>query len=408
MGHWLAAGGEASTDDDGYAYLFDRDTGEYIDKLQPPSPRPHPNDRFGWSSVAVRDDKVLITASPDPALAGDLNDDGFVGSADLDIVRANWGATVEPGDLSAGDADGDGQVNSADLDVIRANWGAMWDPSSGCGYLFEVADAKLLQTFPQPQTAAYEFFGAAATVVGDEIVLAAPCASLAADESGAVYLFEAGIQTVRTDEDGLYEFTGLEDGTYRVRQRNTTNYATIQTLPGPDATIPAYQVEIDGSAIRASKDFGLSYAPKVVEGQEFVYEISSGTPQEAVNSGNPCEWSPPEGAYIGTVTGNIHPSKVDSGAHLQDWEIVSYNPRNAFRIDDSGRLFVNDSASLLFEKSCTWIIEVSVSDGTRRSLPQAVAVTVRDKAYSPEPIFVSGQVLYPDGGGLRPQRGPRR
>ena len=158
LGHWLAAGGEASTDDDGYAYLFDRDTGEYIDKLQPPSPRPHPNDRFGWSSVAVRDDKVLITASPDPALAGDLNDDGFVGSADLDIVRANWGATVEPGDLSAGDADGDGQVNSADLDVIRANWGAMWDPSSGCGYLFEVADAKLLQTFPQPQTAAYEFF----------------------------------------------------------------------------------------------------------------------------------------------------------------------------------------------------------------------------------------------------------
>ena len=246
------------------------------------------------------------------------------------------------------------------------------------------------------------FFGAAATVVGDEIVLAAPCASLAADESGAVYLFEAGIQTVRTDEDGLYEFTGLEDGTYRVRQRNTTNYATIQTLPGPDATIPAYQVEIDGSAIRASKDFGLSYAPKVVEGQEFVYEISSGTPQEAVNSGNPCEWSPPEGAYIGTVTGNIHPSKVDSGAHLQDWEIVSYNPRNAFRIDDSGRLFVNDSASLLFEKSCTWIIEVSVSDGTRRSLPQAVAVTVRDKAYSPEPIFVSGQVLYPDGGASDP------
>ena len=31
------------------------------------------------------------------ALAGDLNGDGFVGSDDLDIVRVNWGASVEPG-----------------------------------------------------------------------------------------------------------------------------------------------------------------------------------------------------------------------------------------------------------------------------------------------------------------------
>jgi len=57
-------------------------------------------------------------------LPGDLNGDGTVGSADLDIVRANWGATVEPGCLSCGDPSGDGSVGSADLDIIRANWGA--------------------------------------------------------------------------------------------------------------------------------------------------------------------------------------------------------------------------------------------------------------------------------------------
>ena len=57
-------------------------------------------------------------------LEGDLNGDGSINSADLDIVRANWGQAVPPGDLSRGDANGDGSVTSADLDIIRANWGA--------------------------------------------------------------------------------------------------------------------------------------------------------------------------------------------------------------------------------------------------------------------------------------------
>jgi hypothetical protein len=56
-------------------------------------------------------------------LPGDLNGDGMVGSADLDIVRSYWGATVIPGDLEVGDASGDGTVGSADLDIIRGNWG---------------------------------------------------------------------------------------------------------------------------------------------------------------------------------------------------------------------------------------------------------------------------------------------
>ena len=54
-------------------------------------------------------------------IEGDLNGDGFVGSADLDLVRANWGLSVT-GKIN-GDATGDGVVNSADLDVVRGNWG---------------------------------------------------------------------------------------------------------------------------------------------------------------------------------------------------------------------------------------------------------------------------------------------
>lgn len=63
-------------------------------------------------------------------LAGDLNADGMVGSADLDIVRANWGRHVPPGTLGEGDPSGDGLVGSADLDIVRANWGSSVGPAA--------------------------------------------------------------------------------------------------------------------------------------------------------------------------------------------------------------------------------------------------------------------------------------
>ena len=64
-------------------------------------------------------DAEVATLAVYPGLQGDLNDDGYVNSGDLDLVRGAWG-TTNP----AGDANDDGVVNSCDLDIIRANWGA--------------------------------------------------------------------------------------------------------------------------------------------------------------------------------------------------------------------------------------------------------------------------------------------
>ena len=63
------------------------------------------------------------------ALLGDLNGDGFVGSDDLDIVRAHWGEGVDPGCAVCGDPSGDGVVGGPDLDIIRANWGMRTSPT---------------------------------------------------------------------------------------------------------------------------------------------------------------------------------------------------------------------------------------------------------------------------------------
>jgi hypothetical protein len=60
------------------------------------------------------------------AQAGDLNGDGFVGQADLDIVLSQWGRGGDFGgpltDPRA-DASGDGFVGQADLDIVLAHWG---------------------------------------------------------------------------------------------------------------------------------------------------------------------------------------------------------------------------------------------------------------------------------------------
>ena len=72
---------------------------------------------------------ALLTVGHMLELEGDLNGDGLVGSADLDIVRGNWGMSVTGG-AAEGDPSGDGVVGSADLDIVRGNWGNSLGPAT--------------------------------------------------------------------------------------------------------------------------------------------------------------------------------------------------------------------------------------------------------------------------------------
>lgn len=58
------------------------------------------------------------------ALPGDLDGDWLVGVADLDIVLAHWGDTVDAGVLMQGDANGDSVVDQQDLDILLNHWGS--------------------------------------------------------------------------------------------------------------------------------------------------------------------------------------------------------------------------------------------------------------------------------------------
>ena len=70
----------------------------------------------------------------------DLDGDGLVASAELDIVRGNWGAQVTPGDRSKGDFSGDGVTDSTDLSIVRMHYGEVPAASKAVDAVFAATD----------------------------------------------------------------------------------------------------------------------------------------------------------------------------------------------------------------------------------------------------------------------------
>jgi hypothetical protein len=70
---------------------------------------------------------VMTLTPPPPPLVGDLDGDGFVGIADLNIVLGDWNQSVPPGNPLADPSD-DGFVGIADLNLVLGNWNAGTPP----------------------------------------------------------------------------------------------------------------------------------------------------------------------------------------------------------------------------------------------------------------------------------------
>jgi hypothetical protein len=79
-----------------------------------------------------------------PPLTGDLDGDGFVGIADLNIVLGAWNQSAPPADTAA-DPSGDGFVGIEDLNAVLGNWNAGTPPADNTA-VPEPASVLLLTT----------------------------------------------------------------------------------------------------------------------------------------------------------------------------------------------------------------------------------------------------------------------
>lgn len=145
QGHWLTGPGDSASEgpyvvnieDDHWRMFFDQPgagtklvpgqgTGIYIDSF---------DGMLTWGpasqiiSPAKRHLSILNLDQVGPPLVGDLNDDGFVGITDLNIVLGAWNQNVPPAD-GAADPSGDGFVGIEDLNVVLGNWNAGTPPTS--------------------------------------------------------------------------------------------------------------------------------------------------------------------------------------------------------------------------------------------------------------------------------------
>jgi PEP-CTERM motif len=80
-----------------------------------------------WMKVytGVIDNSPPLTDAP--VLAGDLDSDGFVGIADLNIVLGSWNLNIPPANPLA-DPSGDGFIGIEDLNMVLGNWNAGTPP----------------------------------------------------------------------------------------------------------------------------------------------------------------------------------------------------------------------------------------------------------------------------------------
>ena len=176
----------ASADDDngtdsGSAYLFDINSGNLLQKFLAPDGAF--GDLFG-GSVTLDGNYALISAEQD--------DDNGSGSGSAYLFDINSGSLLQKF-LAPDGASGDRFSRSVDLDGDLALIGSPGDDdlgtNSGAAYLFDINSGNLLQKFLAPDGNLFDDFGRSVAIDGNRVLIGSPGDDELGTNSGAAYLF---------------------------------------------------------------------------------------------------------------------------------------------------------------------------------------------------------------------------
>jgi hypothetical protein len=167
----------------GSAYIFDATTGNLLHTLA--NPTPAANDSFGVS-VAVSGNTVVV---------GVYNDDTGApnaGSAYIfDAATGNLLYTLDNPTPNTNDGFGYSVAVSGNIVVVGAYNDYTGATNTGAAYIFDAATGNLLRTLANPTPASNDYFGYAAAISGNSVIVGAYGDDTGATDTGAAYIFDA-------------------------------------------------------------------------------------------------------------------------------------------------------------------------------------------------------------------------
>ncbi|NQT11614.1 MAG: tandem-95 repeat protein, partial [Planctomycetes bacterium] len=210
------------------AFLFDPNTGDLLHTFVEPPGTP-PQSRFGVSAAAVSGN-ILIGAPQQDVGGKDSSGAAYLfDGSTYELLHTFLNPTPASHEyFGKSFAEVEGDV------VIASCTHPAFGGYSGEVFVFDGATRDLLETYvyPGPGSGRRSEFGSRVAALGDKLLVAAEADNVGAPDAGAVYFFPRACRTTVTDALGRYHLTGVEPGTYEVRQVVEEGYSP--TFPGGD------------------------------------------------------------------------------------------------------------------------------------------------------------------------------
>lgn len=174
--------GDGNEEDSGSAYLFDLNTGNFIQELTAPDGATE--EEFG-SAIAIDGDKALISSRADG--------DNGLRSGSAYLFDLNTGNLLQK--FTAPDGNSDDEFGfSVAIDGGKALIGARGDEDngelSGSAYLFDITTGSLIQKFIAPDGVIEDEFGFSVALEGNNALIGSRFNFDNGKQSGSAYLFD--------------------------------------------------------------------------------------------------------------------------------------------------------------------------------------------------------------------------
>ncbi|MEM9324243.1 MAG: FG-GAP-like repeat-containing protein [Bacteroidota bacterium] len=140
----------------------------------------------------------------------------------------------------------------------------------------------------------------------------------------------------------------------------------------------SYQVEVTASD-------GMSIVPQLIS--VTITDLNDEVPVVGPDQ----VFSVNEDVVQGALVGMLFASDADADGILTNWAIVSGNEGGIFMLDNgTGDLSIADNSTINFERTTSYVIGVTVSDGTNNSATASVTIAVNDVNDPPTSIALDG------------------